>query len=78
MKTHTHELNARDLGKVIEFEDPIKAKVYTIRAILKSVMHDEKGTFIRYRDLLRPTPIEYAHYIDPDVTVTLSDYQEVD
>lgn len=76
MKMHIHELNARDLNKVIEFEDPIQAKVYTVRAILMSVMHDERGTFIRYSDLLRPTPIQYAHYIDPDITVTLTDYQK--
>lgn len=76
MTTYIWELNAQDLGQVIEFSDPQTNEVYTRRAILKSVMHDEKGSFIRYKDLTKPFPFEYAHYVDSAMNVKLSSYKD--
>lgn len=75
MTTKIWELNAQDLGQVIEFEDPKANQVYTRRAILKAVMHDEKGSFIRYKDLTKPFPMEYAHYVDDMIGIVLYNYK---
>lgn len=73
--TYAYSLTALDLNSVIEFDNPDKTQVYTKKALLKAVLHDEKGTFIRYKDLTRPNPMEYAHYIDQLVEIKLTPIQ---
>lgn len=66
------DLDGHQIECLIEFADMHDAKVHTPKAILKAVMHDERGTWIRYAELTPPRFIEHAHYVNPLAKVRIS------
>jgi hypothetical protein len=67
--THVRYLNHDHRGSVMTFQNP--EDMPSNGGILKAVMHDERGTWLRYQETTPPRFIEHAHYVSPNTPIKL-------